>query len=296
MKLSKRKRNEIGSLLLFVAPFAVLFSVFLLYPLLKGVALSFTDWNGISPHANFLGLQNYIRIFTEDEKFRHSLLITGIFTVFNVVFSNVLGLGLALLVERFVRVRGLLRTAFFLPYVFSLVVVGFSWKFLYTKVAEDLYELTGIGLFNLDFLGNGNLALVAVIIMSIWQGLGYYMIIYIAGLQSLDRTLLEAASIDGAGEFQKFFWIKIPLLMPSLTICVFTSIASSLKTFDSVFVLTSGGPGYSTQTIAIDIYNQAFGSANLYGYGMAKAVVLALIILVISAIQLNFFKSREVEA
>lgn len=282
--------------MLFVAPFGILFSIFLLYPLVKGVIYSFTDWNGVARNVNFVGLRNYIQAFTEDDRFANSLFVTGIFTVFNVIFSNVLGLALALFVEHFRRRKGLVRTLFFLPYIFSLVVVGFSWKLMYTKVAEDLYELTKIGIFNLDFLGSKTWALPSVLIMSIWQGVGYYLIIYIAGIQSLDMNLLEAADIDGANAWHKFWKMKLPLLMPSITICVFTSIASSLKIFDAVFVLTSGGPGYSTETIAINIYNEAFGSASNYGYGMAKAVILALIIFIISAVQLKYFKGKEVEA
>lgn len=291
-----KKRHKTLELLLFVAPFGILFSIFLLYPLVKGVIYSFTDWNGVARNVNFVGLRNYIQAFTEDDRFANSLFVTGIFTVFNVIFSNVLGLALALFVEHFRRRKGLVRTLFFLPYIFSLVVVGFSWKLMYTKVAEDLYELTKIGIFNLDFLGSKTWALPSVLIMSIWQGVGYYLIIYIAGIQSLDMNLLEAADIDGANAWHKFWKMKLPLLMPSITICVFTSIASSLKIFDAVFVLTSGGPGYSTETIAINIYNEAFGSASNYGYGMAKAVILALIIFIISAVQLKYFKGKEVEA
>ncbi len=293
--LSQRHRSRL-SLLLFIAPFTILFFGLFLYPLLKGVALSFTDWNGINPKLNFVGLKNYFDLFTQDSRFRHSLAVTGVYSVVNVAFSNLVGLGLALIVERAGRVKNFLRTAFFLPYVFSLVVVGFTWKLIYTKVFPNLFSATGLSLFDLDFLGDPRLALTAVLIMAVWQGVGYYLIIYIAGLQSVDVTLLEAAAIDGAGPAQKFIRVTLPMLMPSITICVFTSIADSLKVFDAIFVLTSGGPGYATEAIALNIYNEAFGSANLYGYGMAKAVVLALIIMVISFFQLRFFKSKEVES
>lgn len=291
----KKKYKSTISLLMFIAPFTIIFSIFMLYPLSKGIVLSFTDWNGISPEMKFVGLKNYIEVFAKDSRFINSLKVTGLYTVCNVVFSNALGLLLAVFIERSGKIKNVLRTLFFIPYILSLVVVGFTWKLMYTKVAADLYQIMGVGLFNVDFLGDSGIALLSVIMMSIWQGIGYYMLIYIAGLQSLDTAVLEAADIDGASEWRKFFRIKIPLLMPSLTICIFTSIADSLKVFDAVFVLTSGGPGYATETMALNIYNEAFGSANLYGYGMAKAVILAVIILIVSVIQLGYFKKKEVE-
>ncbi len=291
-----RRNKERISMLLFIAPFTVLFITLFLYPLIKGVLFSFTDWNGINPRLNFIGIQNYINLFTQDNRFLHSLGVTGAYTVVNVIGANVLGLLLALIIESTASIKNLLRTTFFLPYIFSLVVVGFIWKLIYTKVMTNLYDITGIGFFNLDFLGDPKLALTGVLIMSIWQGLGYYLIIYIAGLQTVDKALLEAAGIDGANRFQRFFNVTLPMLMPSVTICVFTSIADSLKVFDAIFVLTSGGPGYATEAIALNIYNEAFGSANLYGYGMAKAVILAIIIMAISLVQLKFFKSMEVDS
>ena len=294
MNIKKKYKSTI-SLLLFIAPFFLTFCVFMLYPLSKGIVLSFTDWNGISADMTFVGLKNYIEVFTKDTRFLNSLKVTGIYTICIVVLSNIFGLLLAIFIEKSGKIKNTLRTLFFIPYVLSLVVVGFTWKLMYTKVAANLYQITGLGLFDIDFLGNADIALLSVILMSIWQGIGYYMLIYIAGLQSIDTAIIEAADIDGASEGKKFFRIKLPLLMPSLTICIFTSIADSLKVFDAVFVLTSGGPGYATETIAINIYNEAFGSANLYGYGMAKAVVLAVIILIVSVVQLGYFKGKEVE-
>jgi len=297
MNLSYRKKlKDLSSLLLFIAPFTVLYIIFLLFPLVQGAFYSFTDWNGISSNVRFIGLANYIEAFTNDKRFINSLIVTGKYTVATVLISNVVGLGLALFIENSVKIKSMLRTLFFVPYIFSLVVVGFSWKFIYTKIATNIYQLTNIGFFNLDFLGSHKIALISVIFMSVWHGMGYYMLIYIAGIQSIDQYILEAATIDGASGWKKFRYIKFPLLMPSVTICVFTCLAGSLKVFESIFVLTSGGPGYATETIAVNIYNEAFGSANLYGYGTAKAVVLALIIMVVSFIQLSYFKSKEVEA
>ena len=293
-KLQRDTRDNLF-LVLFVLPFLIVFTIFFLYPFFKGVILSFTDWNGISPEYNFIWLKNYVDLFTKDERFINSLLITLIYTFAVVVISNILGIALSLLIEHSGKMKNPLRVGFFLPYVFSLVVVGFSWKLIFTKVFPDLYKLTGWNFFDLDFLGDSQLAVVAVIAVSIWQGLGYYLVIYIAGIQSIDSNILEAADIDGATGWKKFWNVTFPLLMPSVTICVFTSIAGAFKVFDAVFVLTSGGPGYATETIALNIHNEAFGSANLYGYGMAKAVILAIIILIVTFIQLHYFQKKEVQ-
>lgn len=293
-QLSRSMRKNI-SLCMFVLPFLLVFAVFFLYPFVKGVIMSFTDWNGISQEYSVVGFENYVKIFTEDRRFVNSLKVTVIYTVAVVVLSNVLGIALSLFIEQAGKMKNFLRVGFFVPYVFSLVVVGFSWKLIFTKAFPDFYELTGFELFDLDFIGNPHLALITAIIVGIWQGLGYYLVIYIAGIQSIDANILEAADIDGAAGWDKFINITLPLLMPSVTICVFTSIAGSFKVFDLVFVLTSGGPGYATETIALNIYNEAFGSANLFGYGMAKAVILAIIILMVTFIQLNYFQKKEVQ-
>ncbi|WP_159881269.1 carbohydrate ABC transporter permease [Paenibacillus puerhi] len=292
-----RNGKQFRSLLLFIAPFLLVFTMFFLYPLARGVVLSFTDWNGIERTAVFNGLQNYVELFTDDNRFLHSLWITFIFTACTVVASNFVSLLLAVMIESGARFKNTLRTLFFLPYVFSLVVVGFTWKIMYIEIIPDIAKLSSLLKFlNLDYIGNPHLALYSVIIMNIWFGIGYYLIIYLAGMQTIDSSVMEAASIDGATGWRRFTAITVPLLMPSISICVFTSITSSLKIFDAIFVLTGGGPGYSTESIALNIYYEAFGTANRFGYGMAKSVVLGVIVLIISYFQLRFFKSREVEA
>lgn len=294
--LQRRGKNT-ASLLMFTAPFLIVFAVFFLYPLARGVVLSFTDWNGIERSAAFNGLDNYIELFTDDSRFLHSLWITFVFTALTVIASNFVSLVLAVLIESGARFKNTLRTLFFLPYVFSLVVVGFTWKIMYIEIIPDIAKLSPLLSFlNLDYIGNPQLALYAVIVMNIWFGIGYYLIIYLAGIQTIDSSVMEAASIDGATGWARFRMMTVPLLMPSISICVFTSITSSLKIFDAIFVLTGGGPGYATESIALNIYYEAFGSANRFGYGMAKSVVLGVIVLLISYFQLKFFKSREVEA
>lgn len=293
-RLQKNGRSTL-SLFLFIGPFLLIFGVFFLFPLIKGIAVSFTNWNGIGKELTFTGLRNYIDLFTNDKRFLNSILVTSIFTFFYVVISNIVGIILAIIIEGS-RFRTILRTCFFLPYVMSLVVVGFIWRILYTEALPDLGSILNWQFLNIDFIGNPNIALFSVILMNIWYSVGYFLVIYIAGIQSIDGSLIDSAKIDGAKGLKQIIYIIIPLLMPSITVCVFTSLANSFRVFDAIFVLTGGGPGYATETIALNIYYEAFGAANKFGYGMAKAVILALIVLFVSYFQLRFFKAREVEA
>lgn len=296
MRLYTNKKIHDGvSLILFIAPFTILFILFFIYPLTKGLFLSFTNWNGISEKMTFNGIDNYMELFT-DKRFLNSLYVTLIFTVFNVGVSNILAIILAVALESGLRFKKALRTLFFLPYIFSLVVIGFTWRLLYSEVFPSIAQTFQILSFlDIDFIGDPRIAIYSVIFMNIWYGIGYFLVIYIAGLQSIDSSIIEASSIDGATGWFQFRKVIIPLIMPSITVCLFTSIAGGFKIFDAIFVLTGGGPGNSTESIALNIYNEAFGAANRFGYGMAKAVVLAIIILIISYFQLKFFKAREVE-
>ncbi|MCG8514594.1 MAG: sugar ABC transporter permease [Halanaerobiales bacterium] len=212
---------------------------------------------------------------------------TLFFTVFNVFFSNILALLLALVLDQKMRMRNILRSMFFLPNVISLVIVAYIWSFMFRLIFP---RITGISI----WLGSPELAKYAVLLVTIWQGCGYLMIIYLAGLQTIPPELIEAAEVDGASWLQKLFRIKLPLLVPSFTICLFYSLAHSLKHFDGIFALTGGGPGYATTNIVIDIYKNAF-LQNRYGYATAKAILLCLIIIIITGTQLYLMKKKEVE-
>ncbi len=212
---------------------------------------------------------------------------TLLFTILNVTFANILALLLALILDQKLKTKNTLRSIFFLPNVLSLVIVAFVWSFIFNLI---LPKLTGIQI----WLGSPDLAPFAVIIVTVWQGCGYLMIIYLAGLQTIPQEIIEVSEIDGAGGLQRLFYITLPLLLPSATICIFYSLSSSLKAFDAIYAMTSGGPAYSTTNIVIDIYNNAF-LQNRFGYATAKAILLCLIIMLITGIQLNYMKRKEVE-
>ncbi|MNN16502.1 sn-glycerol-3-phosphate transport system permease protein UgpA [compost metagenome] len=208
---------------------------------------------------------------------------------------NVLAILLALVLDMKLKTTTWLRAAFFIPYILSLVIVGFIWKFIFMQGFESLGASTGWGVFALSWLGEPGLAFISVLFVSIWQSIGFYMVIYIAGLQSVPEDLKEAATVDGAGPIRRFFNVTLPLLAPSITISVFMALTNSIKVFDVILSLTGGGPGGTTYSVAYDIYRDTFQN-NLYGYGTAKALILFVAVLIITVIQLTIFKRREVEA
>jgi ABC-type sugar transport systems, permease components len=279
----------------YTAPAIIAITAFVGIPFLTSIFYSFRSWNGIDKNSAFIGLNNYIRLFTDDKAFVHSIFFTFIYAFFVVILVNVLALLFAQLLESKIRAKGLFRTAFYLPNIISLVVIGFIWKFIFTRVFDQLATVTSMKFFELSWLGDPKLAIASVIFVSVWQSLGFYMVIYIAGLQSVPEDIGEAAMIDGAGSFRKFFRITLPMIMPSISFCMFYSVANSMKMFDLIFSLTSGGPGAATTPMSLEIYNTAFGK-QMMGYGSAKSVILFIIVAAISIIQINFFKSKEVES
>ena len=276
----------------FLLPAFILYSIFFLYPLFSGVLYSFTRWNGISFSKEFIGVENFKEIFS-DKRFLNSLFFTFKYAILNVIFINILAFALALMLDRTVKGIGFLRSVFFMPNVISMVIVGFIWQFIFMNVVGEVSKFTGMPFLNQSWLGNPNIALYSVVLVSVWRGTGYMMIIYLAGLQTINSEIIDASRIDGASNWGKFIYIILPLMIPSINICLFLTIANSFKMFDLVFAMTRGGPGYATEVISLNIYNEAFLN-DRYGYGIAKAVVLAIIIMIVTYIQLKVLKKREV--
>lgn len=284
------------SLLAFAAPALVFYAIFLLVPTIGGIYYSFTDWNGLYRNYNFVGFANYIEAFTDDSRFIYSLFYTLKYVLAIVILQNVIGLSLALLVESRMRTKPLFRTLFFLPNMFSVYISTLMWTFIFSTVFPQLAEKTVLHILDQPWLGSSSMAFVSILLVSVWQGAGYLMVIYIAALQGVPRDLQEAATIDGATTFRKFLHITLPMIMPAITICVFLTLNGSFKIFEVVYALTGGGPGYSTEVIAFNIYQEGFARDLRYGYATAKAMILFLIILVITVTQVSVLKKREVEA
>jgi len=295
MLRGKRAFNSTMIFFLFILPAlgAILLSVEI--PFIMSIVYSFTKWNGLDRVPEFIGLGNYQELFFDDPGMMNALVFTFKQTFFRVIFTNVIALLLAVLLDGKIRGKNALRAAFYIPNIISLIVIGYIWRFIFTRGFDSFYEMVKLPFLMYSWLGDAKMAFISVLIVSVWQSIGFYMVIYIAGLQVIPRDLTEAAMIDGAGGLSRFFKISLPLLMPSVTVAVFHSVSSSLKTFDVIFSLTNGGPGNATTPIALDIYKTAFISSR-FGYGTAKSVILFLLILIITFFQIKSFKGREVEA
>jgi ABC-type sugar transport systems, permease components len=290
----RRRIKSNGIYWLFILPILLPFTIFFIIPFIMSAAYSLYKWNGISADMTFVGVKNYVMLFTDDSDYFTSLAFTIKYVVLDVVLCNVLALGLALLLDSKIHFKNAFRTVFFAPSVVSSVIAGFLWVFIYNEGSQSLYQLTKLGIFNTDWLGGANIAIFSMIIVALWQGAGYIMVIYLAGLQSVDSSLVEAAKIDGATGFQLFRHITLPLIMPSVTVSLFMTLSQAFRTFDLNISLTNGGPGKATLSLALDIYKEGF-SNNAVGYAAAKAMVLFVIVLAITMFQLWATKSREVQ-
>ena len=289
---SKRKQNI--SLLLYVLPAFLVYAVFKLYPAVSGIIYSTTNWNGLSKAYQFVGLDNFIKL-TTDTAFWRSIWFTAKYVLVMLVVSNVIALGLAVAIESLKKGKGLFRTIFYLPNMISMIIGGYMWRFIFSKVLYYMADNWGMQFLDQSWVGDTRFAFLSIIIVAAWGAVGYLMIIYLAGLQGVPGQLKETASLDGANAWQRFWQVTFPLIIPSLTICVFWTLNSAFQVFDVIYALTGGGPGRATQSVALNIYEEAFRGNILYGYATAKSTVLFLIILIITVIQIRLMKGKEAE-
>jgi raffinose/stachyose/melibiose transport system permease protein len=269
--------------------------VIVLIPFFTGIYYSFTDWNGVNGTINWVGLDNFKYLFTEDKQFQQSFWITTKYTVVAIILTNVVGFVLAILVTQMLKTRNILRTVFFMPNLIGGLLLGFVWQFIFVKGFASIGQITGISLFELPWLGDAKTAFWGIVIVSVWQGAGYIMLIYTAALQNVPQELIEAAKIDGASRWQILRHITIPMVAPAVTVCLFLTISWSFKVFDVNLSLTNGGPFKSTEMLALNIYTEAFVN-NRYGLGEAKALIFFIVVAAITIIQVTYTKKKEVES
>ncbi|MBQ8540053.1 MAG: sugar ABC transporter permease [Clostridia bacterium] len=269
----------------FLLPLTLAFTVFFVIPFLGGLFLSFTEFTTVE-NASFVGINNYIKAFSEDTGFLNALWFTVKFTLVSVVTVNVFAFLLALLLTKSLKGVNFFRTVFFLPNLIGGIVLGYIWNVIINGV---------LSYFGVDITFSASYGFWGLVILMNWQMIGYMMIIYIAGLQSVDRGLIEAAHIDGANHVSALWHVTIPSLMPSITICTFLTLTNSFKLFDQNLALTGGAPGKETSMLALDIYDTFYGRIGWQGVGQAKAVVFFIIVALIALIQLNLTRSKEVE-
>lgn len=290
-----RKLRESLNYFMFVGPVFIVFASIVLTPFIIGFYYSFTEWNGVADTVKWVGLDNYKYILTEDKDFINSFWITAKYTVFAVILTNIIGFGLALIVTQALKTSSLLRTIFFLPNLIGGLLLGFIWQFIFNKGLISIGQLLDSDLLQRALLGDAKGAFWAIVIVAVWQGAGYIMVIYVAALQGVPQDLIEAAKIDGANKFQVLRKIIVPMVAPAVTVCLFLTISWSFKVFDTNLSLTNGGPFKSTEMLALNIYTEAFVN-NRYGLGEAKAIIFFVIVALISIIQVYITKKREVEA
>lgn len=281
---------------IFLFPLLFTFFVTVIIPLILGIGYSFTDWTGVTVTKN-VGLKNYSTMF-HDPAFIYSILITFLFVVLNMVLINLVGFLLALLCTSAIRGTGFFRAAYFLPNLIGGIVLGYIWQFVFNNVLTKLTHTTA------SVLSQSRSAMIAIIIVYLWQYGGYIMLIYITGLTQVPADVLEAAAIDGASATQTLFQIKIPMIASTITICTFLTLTSSFKQFDVNMSLTNGAgsvPNFmgsylsnGTQMLALNIYNTAIAKNN-YAVGQAKAVLFFIILAIVSLIQVRVSNKKEVE-
>ncbi|MBQ8537207.1 MAG: sugar ABC transporter permease [Clostridia bacterium] len=270
----------------FVLPTMLAFALGFLIPFVMGLYLSFCDFTTISD-ATFVGFNNYIKAFSADAgEFVHSLWYTTLFAVSSTVLINLLGLIIALFLVRGFKGTNLFRTVFFMPNLIGGIVLGWLWQVIINGVLANY----GVTIVTNEWYG-----FFSLLIVMLWQQAGYMMIIYISGLQSIPEELREAASIDGATPWQTLIHVKLPMLMPSITICTFLTLTNGFKLFDQNLALTNGMPSDRSAMMALDIYKTFYGRTGWSGAGQAKAVVFCVIVVAIALLQLHFTRDKEVQ-
>lgn len=269
----------------FALPTVIAFTIAFFIPFIMGIYLSFTSFTTVVD-AKWVGFQNYIRIFTNKD-FINALWFTVKFTLVSIISVNVFAFTLANMLTKGIKGTNLFRAVFFIPNLIGGIVLGYIWQliingFLY-RAGVDLTYDPKYGFWGLVILMN-------------WQLIGYMMIIYVAGIQNVSPELIEAAKIDGAAPMQILKNVTIPMVMPSITICMFLTLTNSFKLFDQNLALTAGGPGKQTAMLALDIYNTFYGRVGFEGVGQAKAVLFFLMVAALALTQLFLTRSREVES
>lgn len=269
----------------FVLPTLVAFVLFFVIPFLLGIVLSFCKFTTVT-NAHFIGLKNYARAFSNQD-FLNSLWFTTKFMVVSVITVNIFGFLFAYLLTRGLKGTNLFRTTFFMPNLIGGIVLGYIWQLLINGVLAH---------FGVTITASAKYGFWGLIFVMNWQMIGYMMIIYIAGIQNIPTDLIEAARIDGATRLQTLFKITIPMVMPSVTICLFLTLTNSFKLFDQNLALTAGGPGRTTSMLALDIFTTFYNRIGWEGVGQAKAVLFFILVGVISLTQLYFTRKKEVES
>ena len=291
-KQSLRRGQDLRRFLLFAFFPLVIFSFVLVVPFFRGIFLTFTDWNGFETN-NFVGLANYAASF-QDEAFWAAMGITLAYVLASLVLVNLIGFGLALLVTMPLRGVNVLRTFFFVPNLIGGVILGMIWQFIFGQALPTISKNSGLPFFQENWLLDTGTAFWALVIVTVWQMSGYMMIIYVTGLMSIEKDVLEAAVVDGASGLRTLVSIKLPLMAQAFTISLFLTIRNAFMAYDVNIALNNGGPYRSTELISLHVFREAFGFGN-FATGQSKAVIMFLIIAIAALTQVIISRRFEVQ-
>ena len=294
----KRKLTEF----LFLVPTLIAFLMVIIIPFIFGIYYSFTDWQGTGVVNKVVGLENYRAIFQEPG-FLHSFLVTLLFTVLNIITVNVVAFIISLLVTSEIRGRNVYRAGFFVPNLIGGIVLGLVWQFIFSNILPTIGQTLGWATLSKSLISNKDTAMITLVTVNTWQYAGYIMLIYVAAIQSISKSVMEAAEVDGAKYWTRITKIQIPLMANAFTISLFLTLTNSFKMYDVNVALTNGGPVgifmnkpvNSSELLALNIYQTAFKYNNM-AQGQAKAVLFFIVLTVFSIIQVSYNKSKEVEA
>lgn len=279
---------------IFALPGLFCFVAVVMVPFLYGVYLTLTDWNGVAKEKNFIGLANFAGVI-KDAQFWNSLGLTFKYVIAVVILVNVLAFAIAYLLTRGIKGQNFFRAGFFTPNLIGGIVLGYIWQFVFSRVFVNIGESTGWSFFEASWLSDPDKAFLALVVVSVWQLSGYMILIYVAGFMGLSKDVMEAANIDGASGWVKLKNIIMPLMMSSITICLFLTLSRAFMVYDVNLSLTAGAPYGTTEMAAMHVYEKAFTSRQ-FGVGQAEAFILFVIVACISGLQVYFTKKREVEA
>ena len=299
--MTSKQRRQLTEFL-FLLPTLLAFVMVIIIPFIFGIFYSFTNWQGTGAASEMVGLANYKAILQEPGFF-HSFLITIKFTIYNIISVNVVAFCISLLVTSEIRGRDLYRAGFFVPNLIGGIVLGLIWQFIFSNIVPGLGKMLGWPLLSKSLLSNKDTVMFTMVVVNTWQYAGYIMLIYVAAIQGISKSVMEAAVVDGANYWMRVTRIQIPLMANAFTISLFLTLTNSFKMYDVNVALTNGGPVgvfmmkpvQASELLALNIYQTAFKYNNM-AQGQAKAVIFFIVLTIFSIIQVSYNKSKEVEA
>ena len=299
--MTSKQRRQLTEFL-FLLPTLLAFVMVIIIPFIFGIFYSFTDWQGTGAASQMVGLANYKAILQEPGFF-HSFLITIKFTIYNIISVNVVAFCISLLVTSDIRGRDLYRSGFFVPNLIGGIVLGLIWQFIFSNIVPAVGKALAWPLLSKSLLSNKDTVMFTMVVVNTWQYAGYIMLIYVAAIQGISKSVMEAAVVDGANYWTRVTRIQIPLMANAFTISLFLTLTNSFKMYDVNVALTNGGPVgvfmmkpvQASELLALNIYQTAFKYNNM-AQGQAKAVIFFVVLTVFSIIQVSYNKSKEVEA